>query len=63
MAEEGAEAEASAGMSEELKASMEKGSDLMIDLIKVIEQEGWSEAMKEKWEAERAVWEGRVGLD
>ncbi len=50
-------------MSEELKTSMEKGSDLMIDLIQVIEQEGWSEKMKAKWEEERAVWEGRVRLD
>ena len=42
---------------------MEKGSDLLIDLIIVIEQEGWSEEMKGKWERERREWVGKVRLD
>ena len=58
-----AEAAGAGGLSEELKASMEKGSDLMIDLIKVIEQQGWSGKMKEKWEEEREEWERKVRLE
>ena len=47
------------GLSEELKKSMEMGSDLCVDLIKVIEQEGWSEEMKRKWEGE--FWAVEIG--
>ena len=50
--EEKVEAAAKGALGDELKKSMEMGSDLCVDLIKVIEQEGWSEEMKRKWEGE-----------
>lgn len=56
-------ADSEGGFSKELKQSIDQGSDLLIDLIKVIKQGAWTDEQKRKWEEEHAKWARKVNVD